>query len=67
MCSAPKPKPIEPPAPAPAPPLPAPVEQAVGSARKAEEDATFGVGGPQFRRSKSTLGKGSKGGTGLKM
>lgn len=57
MCLFNTPKPPKPvtPAAAPAPPEAPPEETAVGSARKAEEDAFFGARGPTYR-ARQTLG-----------
>lgn len=58
------------PAPAPAPPAPEPIpeETKVGAKRKAEEEAAFGTGGPNFRFDRTVASSGATaGGTGLKM
>lgn len=56
------------PAAAPAAPEPVPEETEVGAARKREEEATFGAGGPNFRVDRTLAQTGTAaGGTGLKM
>jgi hypothetical protein len=54
------------PAPAPAAPIPEPYDSSIGTARKAEEQSTFGQSQPTMRVDRSSQG-GATGGSGLNM